>query len=191
MKTENSTVLWAIQYVKTMSESPLKEVTPEKSEPYHWALWALSKVLPAGAALELGVKYGNGVYHMAGGDSVARPVYGIDKKLTEEAQVLFKDKPNVALVEFDSVEWLRMAADVGELRFVLGHVDTEHTPEQVGAELDALFPLMPRGGVIAVDDIDISSEMRRWWYKMQHDYRVETIAAPELHVTGHGYLVKR
>ena len=188
---ENGTILWAIRYIAKMNESPLGEVTPEKSEPYHWALWALSKVLPAGAALELGVKYGNGVYHLTGGDSVARRVHGIDKRLTSEAVKLFADKPNVRLVAFDSVEWLRLAADVGELRFVLAHIDTEHTPEQVGAELDALLPLMPRGGIIAIDDIDISGDMKRWWYKIQHDYRVEAIAAPELHVTGHGYLVKR
>lgn len=61
-------------------------------------------------------------------------------------------------------------------------VDTDHTAEQVKAEMALYGPLVRPGGIILLDDIRMHLCVSAWWAELDED----KLELPELHWTSFG-----
>lgn len=160
----------------------LKQLPHANEERYYWFLHYLASLLQPSVIVELGVYQGTSLAHLASGCIEAK-VVGVDKDIEEPALQSLPPYPNIHIVEQDSVQYLsNYWGDLIDLLFI----DTEHTPVQAQAELRLAWPHMVNGGVICIDDITISSEMKAWW----HGLKVDKRQFPSLHSTGFGVIIR-
>lgn len=161
-------------------------------EPYHRFLRYLADWMKPEIMLELGVKDGMGVAHLADGNPRGF-VYGLDRVLKPDAIIVSAKRNNVDLMQGLSPGDIpalvgRFWPDYG---IGLAHLDTIHTPEQVESEIEALYPYLEQGGVICVDDIWIDQQVEDYWLEtLTNDKRFLTVGSANLHVTGFGILIR-
>lgn len=185
---------WAIEDDKLDNALFLRGFYPktEPSEPYHKLLYHLADWLKPEIMVELGVKDGMGVAHLADGNPRGY-VYGLDRILRPDAISVSAERNNVDLLCGNSPDDIpplakRFWPDWG---IGLAHLDTVHTPEQVAAEIEAIYPFLERNGVICIDDIWIDAQMSHYWMEtLLKDKRFLTVGSADLHATGFGILVR-
>lgn len=132
----------------------------EPLEPYHRFLFTLIQDIKPFYALELGVRMGPGVLHMALGNP-GTEVWGFDVEILPQAHQVELLYDNIILYEIDSVEGINTLT--GGRIFDVVHIDTIHYAHQVKAELEAIYPSVARGGVICIDDIRLFPDMSQYW----------------------------
>lgn len=155
----------------------------EQPEAYHRFLFYLAQQMQPERCLELGVKFGNGVGHLAKGCPAAS-VIGVDIR-QQAANGLPR---NVTIVQQDSVEYLKSCK--GRL-FDIIHIDTEHTPTQANREFVEAMDVIRTPGFICVDDVLLSDDMRNWWDDTKHrswlwDQELKYHISTSLHFSGFG-----
>ncbi len=176
-----TSIVYAAYSMKNWHTSPHLESIPNSDFPYYRFLYHLSRTLLPKTVVEVGVYKGISLAHIAAGCAGNNSdITGVDHKSHDWAEAL---KPyGVGVLIMDSLEFL---TKYDRAPINLLHIDTEHTPEHVNAELEAALPKMAPGGVICIDDITINDDMRHWW----HDLPLRRLSLPNLHQTGYGVIL--
>ena len=137
--------------------------------PYYSFLYLVSREFKPKVTVEIGTSWGFGVTHLALG-SPEGMVYTIDSSL-EFANIFtsstyYHELNNVKVILGDSSEVVsRFENNSVDLLFI----DGDHT--YVGAKEDYgnYFPKVREGGIILIDDIDFTDDMRRFWEEIKED----------------------
>lgn len=133
---------------------------PEPLSAFHRLLYTLTEEMQPENAIEIGVRMGPGVMHMALGN-LGTEVWGFDVKVLEEAARVEAYFDNVHIYEIDGVEGIKTLT--GGKLFGLAHLDSIHYAYHVASELEAIHPKMLTGGVICIDDIRLFPDMSQHW----------------------------
>jgi hypothetical protein len=152
----------------------------EPVEKYHKFLYYLAQISKPKVVVELGVKHGTGIGHLIAGYPQVLIAIGVDKQWVELPAHVEHD---AVLIMNDSVEFLNNY-DGAPIDII--HIDTEHTPEHVEAEMRGAIRHLSRNGVICIDDIWIDDQMKSWWEDCKHGTRKTWL--PLLHSTGFGVI---
>jgi len=152
---------------------------PEAYEKYYKFLYFLVKNFNPIHILELGVYKGISLHHMCLAAHPATKIVGVDIDLTQiHPRTNLGD---VRLVNSDSIKYLA-TLPTGSMDAAIVHLDTVHEFEHVRVELAEVERVCCSPSIVCIDDIDISSDMSRWWGSLQR----KKVYMPELHVTGYG-----
>ncbi len=154
------------------------------SNQYYNLLYSVAKVLLPKLVVELGTCTGGSTSHLAAGTT--GKVLSIDIEIRPDA----KER----LLTFDNIELLYgdarspdLANEVAMRGLIdLLFIDTDHTADQVTAELALFGPLVRPGGLIFFDDIRMNPGMSAWWESLEED----KLELPEMHWTGFGVVFR-
>ncbi len=154
------------------------------SNPYYNLLYSVAKELQPKFVVELGTCTGGSTSHLAAGTS--GKVLSIDIEIRPDARERLLAFDNVELMQGDTSD-PALADEVANRGPIdLLFIDTDHTAEQVTAELSLFGPLVRPGGLIFFDDIRINPGMSAWWDSLNED----KLELPEMHWTGFGVVFR-
>ena len=147
-------------------ENPSRSPDPRSfgfdgSNPYCNLIYSVAKELQPEFVVELGTCTGGSTSHLAAGTS--GKVLSIDIEIRPDARERLFAFDNVELMQGDTRD-PNLAAEVAmRCPIDLLFIDTDHTAEQVTAELALFGPLVRPGGLIFFDDIRVNPGMSAWW----------------------------
>ncbi len=154
------------------------------SNPYYNLLYSVAKELQPNLVVELGTCTGGSTSHLAAGTS--GKVLSIDIEIRPDAKKRLLAFDNVELMQGDTRDPELVAEIAKRGPIDLLFIDTDHTADQVIAELALFGPLVRPGGLIFFDDIRINPGMSAWWDSLQED----KFELPEMHWTGFGVVFR-
>ncbi len=154
------------------------------SNQYYNLLYSVANELQPVFVVELGTCTGGSTSHLAAGTS--GNVLSIDIEIRPDAKERLLTFDNIELIQGDtrSPELVAEVAKRGPIDLLF--IDTDHTAEQVTAEMALFGPLLRPGGLIFFDDIRMNPGMSDWWDSLEED----KLELPEMHWTGFGVVFR-
>ncbi len=154
------------------------------SNPYYNLLYSVAKELQPDFVVELGTCTGGSTSHLAAGTNCK--VISIDIEIRPDARERLLAFDNIELIQGDTQDPALVAEIVKHGLIDLLFIDTDHTAEQVTAELALFGPLVRSGGLILFDDIRINPGMSAWWDSLEEN----KLELPDMHWTGFGVVFR-
>lgn len=150
---------------------------------YDLLYWVAQRTQPT-LVVELGTCTGGSTSHLAAGTPGS--VISIDIDTRPDARERLKVFDNLELITGDTrdPQVASLVAARGQIDLLF--VDTDHTAEQVKAEMALFGPLVRKGGLILLDDIRMHPCMSAWWDGLGG----EKLEMPELHWTSFGVIFR-
>ncbi len=177
------------KYFLAQSDSPTESPDSRSfgfdgSNPYYSLFYSGAKELQPKFVVELGTCTGGSTSHLAAGTS--GNVLPIDIEIRPDARERLLAFDNIKLRHGDTrdPELVAEVAKRGPIDLLF--IDTDHTAEQVTAELSLFGPLVRPGGLIFFDDIRMNPGMSAWWDELDED----KLDLPEMHWTGFGVVFR-
>ncbi|MBI1332734.1 MAG: hypothetical protein GC165_07620 [Armatimonadetes bacterium] len=156
----------------------------DPSNPYYDLLYWVTKEFQPKLTVELGTCTGGSTSHLAAGTK--GKVVSIDIDQQDETRRKLEVFDNIELVEGDTRD-SSLASEIAKSAPIdLLFIDTDHTGEQVMAEMALYAPLVRKGGLILFDDIRMHPCMSKWWDELDED----KLEMPELHWTSFGVVFR-
>lgn len=156
----------------------------DASNPYYDLLYWIVQEIRPNLTVELGCCTGGSTSHLAAPGH--GKVVSIDVDIRSEAKDRLAAFKNVKLVQGDTRDPV-LASEIAKLGPIdILFIDTDHTAEQVKAEMVLYGPLVRKGGIILFDDIRMHACMSKWWDELEE----EKLELPELHWTSFGVVFR-
>jgi predicted O-methyltransferase YrrM len=129
----------------------------------------MSRAFKPKVTVEIGTSWGFGATHFALGNPEGW-VYTIE--LHQEFRDIFKS--STYYQEISNVEIIPDSSSnavhrFGENSIELLFIDGNHTYEGAKEDYNNYFPKVREGGIILIDDIDFTDDMRRFWEEIKED----------------------
>jgi len=156
----------------------------DPGNPYHDLLYWVSQELKPNLTVELGTCTGGSTSYLAAGST--GKVVTIDIETRPSAIEGLAKFGNVELIHGDTRDPVLAAEIAKRGPFDLLFIDTDHTADQVKAEMALYGPLVRKGGIILFDDIRMHPCMSAWWDELDE----EKLEMPELHWTSFGVVFR-
>jgi len=178
----------AADFVREFSHLPVPEdprvFGRDGSNPYYDLLYWVSKRTRPTLTVELGTCTGGSTSNLAA-RSIGK-VVSIDIELRPDARERLAAFENLEQIQADTrdPEVAKTVAAKGPIDLLF--IDTEHSADQVSAELDFFGPLVRQGGLMFFDDIRINPGMSAWWDALPE----EKLELPDMHWSGFGVVFR-
>lgn len=152
----------------------------DPGNPYHDLLYWTSIRLKPQLTVELGTCTGGSTSYLAA--ATTGKVVSIDIETRQSAIEGLAQFDNVELIKGDTRDPV-LASEIAKRGPIdLLFIDTDHTAEQVSAEMALYGPLVRSGGIILFDDIRMHPCISAWWDELEE----EKLEMPDLHWTSFG-----
>ncbi len=179
------------EFISHLQQGDLDSITDKENCGYYQFLACLVKELNPKQIVELGGSWGASALMMAS-ELKQGKIWTITK---DEGGIEFgylkEGFPMINRIVGDDLKLESWPKKLKWEKKQIIFIDTDHTYDQVKAELELYLPLIPEGCVILFDDIHLSPDMERIWDEVDKVYKLKKLdISNPCHYSGFGMAIK-
>ncbi len=171
------------------NDGAIRDVTDTKRSGYYQWLPKLIKLTKPAQIVELGGAMGVSAIAMLQALPKTSKLYSITlEEHGLEFSFLDRDYRNLVKVVGDDLDLSSWPKDLDLSKTDIWFIDSEHTYEQVRAEIDLYKPFFKEGAILLFDDIHINRGLQQVWEEIKQEIPGSKYES-DLHYSGYGIVV--